>query len=60
MLGVPVAYEYAEAMTKTITLTKQAQLPIEVFVKNWDEVVAWGYGGGLTSAAWQDIFANSS
>lgn len=55
MLGVPVAYPYAEAVAKTITVTKQAQLPIKEFVKNWDEVVEWGYGG--VTSAWDDFFA---
>ena len=44
-----------EKAISKIKATKQAQVPIEKQVKNWDKVLEWGYGVGSANA-WPDIF----
>lgn len=39
---------------KKLSLVKQAQVPLEKQVKNWQEVVDWGYGGEVDE--WVDLF----
>lgn len=47
----------AEQVMAATVLKKQAQVPLNQQVENWDEVTSWGYGGD--AADWEDIFAHS-
>lgn len=37
-------------------LHKQAQAPLNDLVTNWEDVIAWGYGGEVDE--WEDLFPN--
>ena len=39
---------------KHVHIEKQAIVPLHEQVKNWNDVVEWGYGG--ESKEWEDLF----
>ena len=53
-ISVPDDVALAEAVLKNVKRTKQAAVPLKDQIKNWEEVVAWGYGG--EPEEWEDLF----
>jgi len=51
---LPTSEQEAKTLLNNIHVSKQAQVPVQEQVENWEEVVAWGYGG--ETDAWQDLF----
>jgi hypothetical protein len=47
----------AERIIAETVLKKQAQVPLNQQIENWDEVLTWGYG--KCDHDWDDIFAQS-
>ncbi|KAL3915854.1 MAG: hypothetical protein SGILL_005450 [Bacillariaceae sp.] len=45
----------ADSAISHLKLAKQQQKELHDVVENWDEVVAWGYGGQVEE--WEDLFA---
>ena len=45
----------AEATIAHLSFRKQLTQDLASLVENWEEVVQWGYGGGLED--WEDLFA---
>jgi hypothetical protein len=54
LLSAPTSVS-AEQVSKAFgIMKKQALVPLSEQIENWDEVVAWGYGGDVDE--WEDLF----
>jgi len=54
ILGMSGGNPIADEVLNEIHVTKQAQVSVDSQIENWDDVVAWGYGGETDS--WEALF----